>query len=317
MGDFMKNNSKEQFVPKKTVIWIVVILTSIPVILTLLMHCDIFSYALGDANGWLSYWGGYLGALIGAGIVFVVTNQQMKIQKSLHDETLKKQTKINKDNIETQLDIHNRNMKEQKELQIEAIHKQTSLSDKKERELTISKIKLDKLDLIVQHLIELEGLTTTRFNLIREILYYKRYIAKVRSLIRKNNYRLYHKNANRENIIRRENKFKMQIENEQKELSYIWDKETNMRIEIRVLSAKIKSESMFVDMDDSLDNLRGDVNEGLSYFHEVIREEEIPYDKTLKEVDQENQHTINLINRSLSKCKSKIDAEMEKFLKDE
>ncbi|SFH40741.1 hypothetical protein SAMN04487776_11331 [Priestia megaterium] len=95
---------------KKFLLWGLIIAIITPIAIAFFMHEDIFSRALGDANGWLGYWGGYLGALIGAATVYIATRQQLETQKKLHMESLEKQTELHRDNLI-----------QQKELQLESI----------------------------------------------------------------------------------------------------------------------------------------------------------------------------------------------------
>ncbi|MBG0918936.1 hypothetical protein [Exiguobacterium sp. SRB7LM] len=119
----------------------VILIVLTPVILSLFMHVEIFSKAIGDANGWLSYWGGYFGAIIGAVTVSIATSLQLKAQKSLQKETLK--------------------------VQLESMIESARLNDKQQRELIISNLRINKIDNLVQELLHLNTLNFEWFNILR------------------------------------------------------------------------------------------------------------------------------------------------------
>lgn len=57
--------------------------------MSLLLTLPIFSKALGSVDSWIGFWGSYLGALIGAGIVYFVTNKQVTAQRDIQIEAIK------------------------------------------------------------------------------------------------------------------------------------------------------------------------------------------------------------------------------------
>lgn len=72
-----------------------------PLIISLLIKVPIFSFALGTTDSWIGFWGSYLGALIGAGTVYLVTNTQIQEQRKIqlysireeHNNALKREMK--------------------------------------------------------------------------------------------------------------------------------------------------------------------------------------------------------------------------------
>ncbi|MFE8701552.1 hypothetical protein ACFYKX_13185 [Cytobacillus sp. FJAT-54145] len=62
-----------------------------PLIMSLLIKLHLFSYALGKVDSWIGFWGSYLGALIGAGTVYVVTSKQIKEQRKIQLESIREE----------------------------------------------------------------------------------------------------------------------------------------------------------------------------------------------------------------------------------
>ncbi|MEW4307799.1 hypothetical protein [Rossellomorea marisflavi] len=61
----------------------------VPLIISLLLEVPIFSFAKGNVESWIAFWGSYIGALIGAGTVYLVTNLQVKAQRKLQIHAIK------------------------------------------------------------------------------------------------------------------------------------------------------------------------------------------------------------------------------------
>lgn len=61
----------------------------VPVLLAKLLELNIFSFAMGEVDTWITFWGSYLGAIIGASVVYFVAQLQMKRQQELQIEAIK------------------------------------------------------------------------------------------------------------------------------------------------------------------------------------------------------------------------------------
>ncbi|MGA3601747.1 hypothetical protein [Lysinibacillus agricola] len=57
-----------------------VVLIGIPILLVFLLHAEIFSYASGEVESWITFWGSYIGAIFGASAVYFVSRFQIKKQ---------------------------------------------------------------------------------------------------------------------------------------------------------------------------------------------------------------------------------------------
>ncbi|MBD8847319.1 hypothetical protein [Priestia megaterium] len=304
---------------KKFLLWGLIIAIITPIAIAYFMHKDIFSRALGDANGWLGYWGGYLGALIGAATVYIATRQQLETQKKLHMESLEKQTELHRDNLI-----------QQKELQLESIRIGAEQNDERQRDLLIVDLRIKKIDSVVQDLINLNILNWERFNLLSEYNGYndrkknlnirirkekgiitleklskKKVKRPLRLLkIRKNNlYKLRQKRINLEKALAKRNEYINLIND-------LLDRETRKRNEIRSLSAKVKSDAMFADLDDDLDAFRGYQDYILEFFYQKVLEDTLPkesFDNLIKSRSEELQ---KLNNKAIWLCKSKLNAQL-------
>jgi gas vesicle protein len=60
-----------------------------PLIISLLLKVSYFSFASGDVESWIAFWGSYVGALIGAATVYLVTNIQVKEQRNIQLNAIK------------------------------------------------------------------------------------------------------------------------------------------------------------------------------------------------------------------------------------
>ncbi|MDH2363779.1 hypothetical protein [Priestia megaterium] len=131
----------------------------IPIAIAFFMHFKVFSHALGDANGWLGYWGGYLGVLIGAATVYILTHKQLKTQEKLHKGALTSQLKLHKENLE-----------HQKNLQMDSIKVSADMNDQRQRDLIIANLRIEKIDKLVVEIINVSGMISERFNILRDYI---------------------------------------------------------------------------------------------------------------------------------------------------
>jgi hypothetical protein len=60
-----------------------------PLVISLLLQAPIFSFASGNVESWISFWGSYVGALIGAATVYLVTNLQVEAQRKIQLDAIK------------------------------------------------------------------------------------------------------------------------------------------------------------------------------------------------------------------------------------
>lgn len=60
-----------------------------PLVLIILINIPFFKFAPGSTNTWIAFWGSYLGSLIGAATVYLVTSMQVKEQRKIQLESIK------------------------------------------------------------------------------------------------------------------------------------------------------------------------------------------------------------------------------------
>ncbi|MGG0663420.1 hypothetical protein ABE042_04850 [Viridibacillus arvi] len=128
------------------------VLLSIPAILSGMMTIDYFSKSLGSADGWLSYWGGYLGALVGLTGLFIATKVQLKNQSSNHNAQMVQQSR--------------------------SIYEAAEENDKLERKRFKLVFVLKKHEEILQLIIEIQDLLNVYFNNLGKYIQYHEWSAK-------------------------------------------------------------------------------------------------------------------------------------------
>lgn len=87
---------KENFNPIKFIkkyYKIVLLISFLPLVISILMKCVIFKVSSGDANGWLSFWGSYFGGIISgaltlAGVSYTIISNNKNIEKSFELQSL-------------------------------------------------------------------------------------------------------------------------------------------------------------------------------------------------------------------------------------
>lgn len=52
--------------------WIAVLVLVLPVVINFVLQIPTFTPIVGDSETWLSFWGGYLGAVVSAGVAFII-----------------------------------------------------------------------------------------------------------------------------------------------------------------------------------------------------------------------------------------------------
>lgn len=198
--------------------------------------------------------------------------------------TIKKNREINHDNLE-----------HQKSLQLESINKAAELNDKKERQLIVANIKFGKLDLIVQYMIESNSLNNERFNVIRDYIDCRISLREARKIA----------------VSDEQPTITSRIKNLTDELYLLLDEETRLRIKITSLSAKIKSDSLYINgLDDKLDSFRVFQTYILEEFSELIRQKEYDFGDLLEE---KSEKLMERVNASIRLCTEIIKEEMVKL----
>ncbi|MDH2363778.1 hypothetical protein [Priestia megaterium] len=95
-----------------------------------------------------------------------------------------------------------------------------------------------------------------------------------------------------------------------KERTELLDQETLVRNKIILSSATIKSESMFVDLDESLNSFRGKLNETLDFFYNAIEEDKVEKDTFMRDIGVFQEELTLLSNGAIATCKEKLDEEL-------
>ncbi|TKI50581.1 hypothetical protein [Lysinibacillus tabacifolii] len=143
----IENNPVQDEKEKSIPIWVfilagIAILFVVPSAFAGLMSSDFFSFAPGGTDGWLSYWGAYLGGIIGMIAVVATTQYIVSNQNKQQKEQMEEQRKQHLELLESQ----NAHHKEQLEEQRKAIINSAELQDKKERERFILQVEIKQIE---------------------------------------------------------------------------------------------------------------------------------------------------------------------------
>ena len=93
--------------------WVILIILALPVIINFILLIPAFSPIVGEDTDWLSFLGGYLGAIISAGVAFIILQIQRKDNETQNKKNRTKNEKENENNRKLQLNI----LKYQQEMQ--------------------------------------------------------------------------------------------------------------------------------------------------------------------------------------------------------
>ncbi len=85
---------------KKSIVYglIVLIITSvIPIIMSAGLYIPYMKFSKGDESSWIPFWGSYLGAIIGASVVYFVSRYQINEQNKIQLRSIRDQDKLSMD----------------------------------------------------------------------------------------------------------------------------------------------------------------------------------------------------------------------------
>lgn len=71
----------------------ILLLIGFPIILALLLNVPVFKYASGQLDSWIMFWGSYIGAVIGASVVYFVARFQIQKQHDQQISSIKLESK--------------------------------------------------------------------------------------------------------------------------------------------------------------------------------------------------------------------------------
>lgn len=82
--------------------WAIVIILVLPIIINFILLVPAVSPVVGDNTDWLSFWGGYLGAIVSTGVAFIILAVQHQQNKDENTSNRELQKSILKHQIRTQ-----------------------------------------------------------------------------------------------------------------------------------------------------------------------------------------------------------------------
>lgn len=77
----------------KKIIFTLLSIIGFPIVLTMLLNLSLFKFAPGKVDSWITFWGSYVGAIVGASVVYFVAQLQMKNQQKMQIEAIKIENK--------------------------------------------------------------------------------------------------------------------------------------------------------------------------------------------------------------------------------
>ena len=68
---------------------LVIVVMGIPLALVFMLETEILNYTIGEVDSWIMFWGSYIGAIIGASVVYFVARLQINKQHEQQIESIK------------------------------------------------------------------------------------------------------------------------------------------------------------------------------------------------------------------------------------
>ena len=85
--------------------WTILVILILPGIINLVLLIPRFFPIVGDEIDWLSFWGGYIGAIISAGVAFAILHIQRKDNEKQNEENRTENKKQNEENRTLQINV--------------------------------------------------------------------------------------------------------------------------------------------------------------------------------------------------------------------
>ena len=294
---------------KKTLLIIIVIviaLLSLPAILSSMMTLGYFSKALGSADGWLSYWGGYLGAMLGLAAISVTTQLQINSQNQLHEKQINSQNQLNEEQMRAQEKSMLKMHESQKELQKRSIDESTKANDKKERDRIYMNLLIHKNEDLIENLIELNFLISKRYNILRDYVYYESLKRELEGEINSEFERSISSSSRLGKILSND-EMKLRKQKLVIKIDEIKQSETEFRIKTSDISAKIKTRSMyFKGLNQQINAYRIIIDSSHEEFYTHIEKEDINLNDFSMKIEERWEEIHRLTNQILNLCQENL-----------
>ncbi|MGE8000886.1 hypothetical protein ACQKOF_19860 [Lysinibacillus sp. NPDC093190] len=274
-------NHKEKLVPGWVYILIGVILFVVPSVFAGLMTIDFFSFAPGGTDGWLSYWGAYLGGIIGmiavvATTQYIVSNQnkqqkeQMEEQRKQHLELLKNQNKQHQE----QLDVQRKAIEE---------------NDIKEKNRMFFTFLSRQNEEVLEVLLKINELNSKRFNHIRGIADYWELQESIKKELRNDGIT----DIKRQELIGKGTEYNVRI-------NRLKDDETIVRGELLVELAKLRIKAeYFPESFEKAQSFKKYQENLLDIYESHIRKEDLLPVDLLKKIENDTDNNLAVTNKIL------------------
>lgn len=258
----------------KYILLIIFTICLIPLAMALLMYVPIFSFAKGNVEGWLGFWGSFIGGSLGAVGVIVTTYFLIEADK-------------------------------------ENSRKIAELNDQTERDRINTTFLLNKNEELMQVFSEIFELNSKRYNLLRSCV---TVVGDIDSCNLKRQELIRQKYLSEKNIDIQLKKLKQKYDSLVSRRRELLENETNVRGKIITLlaSAQIKI-TYFNNLENDVSKFKTELSYSLDYFYNLFEEGEISktlYD--IIEISSEKE--MKDLNLLMKKCAANLERIQQKFI---
>ncbi|WP_312114325.1 hypothetical protein [Brevibacillus reuszeri] len=253
---------------KKYPLLIIPIFLVIPLIMSLLMKVGIFSFSEGSIEGWLGFWGSYIGGTLGALGVIITTYFLIEAEKQNSREVAK-------------------------------------LNDQTERDRINTTFLLNKNEELMKILSDIFELNNSRYNWLSSYIRNTKEIRKCRS---KNEELIKLKIISGQNVDIKLQKIKEEYNDLFSKNSDILEHETQIRSKIITLLANAQIiTTYFNNLEIQVTQFKSKLSQSLRYFYSVIEAGNFLEDELLLEIEKNSQDDMNDINKLLKSCAKNLE----------
>lgn len=271
------------------VILIILILLIVPGIMAVFMEEPVFSKAPGEVESWISFWGSYLGGIVGMIAVVVTTFFMIGNQNKHHNEQLEKQSEQNKLLLEEQAKHHQEQLEEQRL----AIEKTAILNERTENKRIYVSFLFKKNEEVLEILMKIVGLYLERHNHIINIVQYRKVMEFLLELKSKPE-----KNINLEQI--NPERIKQDFKENIDKLNDIYVKEAKIRGDIVVLLSELRIKSNYFDSSNfNIYKFADELQASFQEIYSIMFNDDLVSDKLMEAAIKNKKHVENEVQKLL------------------
>lgn len=260
---------------KKHPLLIILIFIVIPLFISLLMNISIFSLSRGSVEGWLGFWGSYIGGILGALGVIITTYFLIEADKENSREVAK-------------------------------------LNDLTERDRINTTFLLNKNEELMKILSEIFELNNSRYNTLRSCIVISKELKNCKS---KKEELMKLKIITGQSVDIQLQKLKERYNELLINNSKSLENETRIRSKINTLLANAQIITTYLKSLESLFTIfKLKLNQSLKYFYTIIEEGNILEEELLNEIEKNSQDEMDDINKLMKTCAANLEKIQYDFL---